>query len=274
MSLFDFAGSLVAAAAPILGAVAGGPVGAAIGTGVGALGSSLTNYQTTKSNNEAAFALAQYQNAYNTQMYERQKEDNLVFWNMQNEYNSPESTMQRLVSAGLNPKGTGLGQYANAGGISSPSAQPAAAVDYNSPLAAFAELGGTLGGLQQLRANIENTEAKTEAIREQSHMNFIRGLVETFKLTENQDKHALWRFINGVSVESGESYNFDDKTYRFNPAGQALLDKSIKGEILNEYRIKNAVMEENRALGIGTGDGDFWQSLFRMLLRHGSRLIE
>lgn len=40
---------------------------------------------------------------WNEKMYEKQKFDNQYFWNMQNEYNSPSSTMNRLKAAGLNP---------------------------------------------------------------------------------------------------------------------------------------------------------------------------
>jgi len=36
-------------------------------------------------------------------MYQQTKQDNIQFWNMQNEYNSPESQMARLKGAGLNP---------------------------------------------------------------------------------------------------------------------------------------------------------------------------
>ncbi len=40
---------------------------------------------------------------FTEKMYERQKQDNLDFWNMQNSYNSPEQQMERLRSAKLNP---------------------------------------------------------------------------------------------------------------------------------------------------------------------------
>lgn len=37
------------------------------------------------------------------QQYQTEKMDNLSFWNMQNEYNSPKAQMARLKAAGLNP---------------------------------------------------------------------------------------------------------------------------------------------------------------------------
>lgn len=43
------------------------------------------------------------QREYNEKMYVRQRQDSLNDWNMQNEYNSPKSQMQRLRDAKLNP---------------------------------------------------------------------------------------------------------------------------------------------------------------------------
>lgn len=40
---------------------------------------------------------------YADKTYERQKADSLDFWNLQNQYNSPEQQMQRFTDAGLNP---------------------------------------------------------------------------------------------------------------------------------------------------------------------------
>lgn len=40
---------------------------------------------------------------WNEKMYERQRADSLLDYNMQNEYNSPQSQMERLRKAGLNP---------------------------------------------------------------------------------------------------------------------------------------------------------------------------
>ena len=40
---------------------------------------------------------------FSEKMYERQKQDNLAFWKMQNEYNSPQAQRQRLEEAGFNP---------------------------------------------------------------------------------------------------------------------------------------------------------------------------
>lgn len=43
------------------------------------------------------------QRAWSERMYQRQYNDNVNFWNLQNEYNSPRAEMQRYKDAGLNP---------------------------------------------------------------------------------------------------------------------------------------------------------------------------
>lgn len=41
--------------------------------------------------------------AWNERMYGRQLQDNIMLWNLQNEYNSPSAQMARFKAAGLNP---------------------------------------------------------------------------------------------------------------------------------------------------------------------------
>lgn len=54
-------------------------------------------------------------------MYNQQKADNIKFWEMENQYNSPIMQMQRLKEAGLNPN-LAYGQIGSGGGnISAPS---------------------------------------------------------------------------------------------------------------------------------------------------------
>lgn len=57
---------------------------------------------------------------WSEQMYERQKADAISFWNMQNEYNSPQAQMARFQAAGLNPNLI-YGQSNNAGPVNPPS---------------------------------------------------------------------------------------------------------------------------------------------------------
>lgn len=111
--------------------------------------------------NKANLRLAQYQNSWNLEQ-----------WNRQNEYNSPSATIQRLVDAGVNPRAYNqLGQFANA-------QRPPEAVGYPklNELSAFQGVARNAleNALLQSQINKTNKEAeKTEA--------------ETGKTKEEQD---------------------------------------------------------------------------------------
>jgi hypothetical protein len=83
-------GPLVAAA-PAAASAAAPYVVAGISALSGAGGAAATGAQNRKSR------------AFSREMYQQQKTDNIAFWDMQNDYNSPERQMQRLKNAGLNP---------------------------------------------------------------------------------------------------------------------------------------------------------------------------
>lgn len=61
---------------------------------------------------------------WSERMYQRQFDDNIRFWQMQNEYNSPEMQMQRFRAAKLNPNLIyGQGDNGNAGLLRAPDVQ-------------------------------------------------------------------------------------------------------------------------------------------------------
>ena len=101
------------------GAVAAGLAGAAVAAPVaGTLLSGLFgNYQTRK-RNEAERSLAEYQNAWNLEQ-----------WNRENYYNAPTAQMARLKAAGLNPNLV----YGSGAVNQSASSPRAASVDVQAP---------------------------------------------------------------------------------------------------------------------------------------------
>jgi len=75
---------------------------------------------------------------FSEHMYDRQKQDNLDFWNLQNTYNSPQAQMQRFQEAGLNPNLIyGQGNSGNAGSVQTP--------DFHQPDTRAPEWGNALG---------------------------------------------------------------------------------------------------------------------------------
>lgn len=98
------------------------------------------------------------QNAGAANRQRRANRDNINFWNMQNEYNTPSAQMQRLKDAGLNPNliyGTSpTSAVGNAGAIS-----PAKAAPY--------KMDNPLLGMQ-LYADIKQREAQTDNLKSQN----------------------------------------------------------------------------------------------------------
>lgn len=92
------------------------PVAAAIAAGASLLGSGVNAASTASMNKKTR--------KWNEKMYAQQRADALADWNMQNEYNSPLSQMQRLRDAKLNPNLVyGNGADTTAGVVRSTDAQ-------------------------------------------------------------------------------------------------------------------------------------------------------
>lgn len=80
----------------------------------GAMDAFFTNQQNYKSRK------------FSREMYDRTRSDNLEFWNMTNEYNTPQAQMKRFQEAGLNPNLIyGQGNSGSAGSIPTPDVQSA-----------------------------------------------------------------------------------------------------------------------------------------------------
>ncbi|WNK13974.1 MAG: DNA pilot protein [Microvirus sp.] len=90
--------------------------------------SSLFGWIGQKRQNEA-------QRKYETEMYQKNKQDQIDFWNMQNQYNSPAMQMQRLKAAGLNPNLVyGNGADAQSGNLTAPSPSVTNSTKFNNPI--------------------------------------------------------------------------------------------------------------------------------------------
>jgi len=91
-------------------------------------------------------------------MYSRQYQDNLNFWNMQNTYNSPQEQMKRYQEAGLNKNLVfGAGNPGNAGSIAAP--------DVSTPDQRTPDWGAGIaaGGQQGLQAYF-NTQIQSQQV--------------------------------------------------------------------------------------------------------------
>lgn len=110
---------------------------------------------------------------FSEKMYNRQKADNLEFWNLQNSYNSPAAQMQRYKDAGLNPHLI-YGQGSNG------NAQPVSTPDVQTPQFKTPEWGNVISAagtgfndyydLRLRAAQANNAEAQADIIAKQGDL--------------------------------------------------------------------------------------------------------
>lgn len=126
---------------------------------------------------------------FSREMYDRTRADNLEFWNMQNEYNSPQAQMKRLQDANLNPAMMygSSGGGGNAGSIPTPDVQPA---QFRTPEWGNAISQSGLSFLNSMydldikQAQAKNLEAQNSVILQDA---MLRA-VQTQKLASDKDR--------------------------------------------------------------------------------------
>lgn len=101
------------------------------------------------------------QREYEQQTYEKNKRDQLDFWHMQNEYNSPQAQMQRLKDAGLNPNLVyGNGADAISGNLQAPSPSISNSTRFENPI--------TDANIFSQMANLSKSSAQIDLMRQQT----------------------------------------------------------------------------------------------------------
>ncbi|QCS36936.1 DNA pilot protein [Tortoise microvirus 29] len=196
---------------------------AALIQGVSSLASSAASYAATTNINKKT-------RKYNEYMYDKQKADNLAFWQMQNEYNSPQSQMERLRDAGLNPN---LVYGASAPGNSSSQVQTPSQPSWN-PETPKMDLGLVAGqaintyyDLRMKKAQYDNLKAMNTQIMEQAELTRSRRI--------NEDARNL-----GINVNS--QYSADFHKYRLE---QLKKELQLKDADLDYKTLNNKFMTES-----------------------------
>lgn len=127
------------------------------------------------------WALEDYERikADNLSNYQMQRDDNIAFWNMENEYNSPDAQRRRLEEAGYNPQ-LALGDIntvSKAGDVNSASMAEAPGIDsnpqgaYQSPMRDYSSMSGMVssavqsyGAMQSIRGMQLDNDLKAETL--------------------------------------------------------------------------------------------------------------
>jgi len=166
------------------------------------------NRKAQRKENARAREFADYQ-------YNKQRNDALEDWNMQNAYNSPEQQKQRMIEAGFNPNAMYGSPQANQSGqvrpsnMSTPSPMPAAKYENLVPM------------LLNLFLNSQKTQAQTDNVRMQKELAEMNLKLKAFDLDFKNDNRLV----------------LSDKLYS---------DVESRKQQIQESRVRSQVMLDNR----------------------------
>lgn len=136
-----------------------------------------------------------------TEQYTRERDDNLAFWRMQNQYNDPAAQMRRLKGAGLNPAlmygGSASGAAGNAGSLSAPSSkQP----QFQSSRPGDAVSGAGLSYMNALY-DLELKRAQTNNLKSQNDVLIQDASLRAAQTANTIQSTAKGRFDLGLASE-------------------------------------------------------------------------
>lgn len=150
------------------------------------------------------------QHKYNKQLSEKQFEQNVAMWNMQNEYNSPIAQRNRLEQAGLNP----ALMYGNGGGSTGNANQMPQYQSFGQDITQ-----NLMTGLQmaQVYANIRKTNA--EADKQEKENPYVgataKAILDNYiantDLTKEQknknivEQKQLWKSMDKMDIDIAEA---------------------------------------------------------------------
>ncbi len=166
-----------------------GPASGLIGTALGAIA---TNKQNQKSRD------------FSREQYQTQKNDNLAFWNQQNDYNNPANQMKRLQAAGLNPNMV----YGQSSGGASGQASPIKTPDLQSAQFRVPDFGGIGQAGQGVVDNYWDTkikQAQVDNLRVDNTVKLEEAILKRSKSSTNKFDLGLSKDLRQNSLDYARS---------------------------------------------------------------------
>lgn len=218
-------------------------------SGVASVAGNLLSNSATQRNNAR-------QEAFAREMYDKQQSDNMKLWQMQNEYNSPTSQMERLKQAGLNPNLVyGAGTSTMASPIKS------ADVPSFNPTPSKFELGqaaqASIQAYNDFRmrdAQIQNLAQQTNVAKQQSKQieaNTVKTVAETEALPWRAKQAMLDYVLKDSTINSNidavklkalqasADYGFKQKSY------ENILKGQVLDNLYKEQKNAKTALERN-----------------------------
>lgn len=264
----------------------------AIGAGVSALG----NFFGSMFGANKQDKINQQQQDFALQMYQRQQADNQAQWAMQNEYNSPQSQMQRLRDAGLNPNMV----YGSGSAVQQAGPIKGAEAPQWNPKSVAPDIGGAISGglnsyydLTQKQAQTDNLKAQNTILLQDALLKSAQTagtvLQNSTRELELDKANELFRYtIDGAKAVVQKQIYDADKSYsdlRFtqntqqsridvanlNPAAarakiQQTITQSRNTELDNEFKTLENNMRKN---GINSSDPIYFRIIGQLLNKFG-----
>lgn len=212
---------------------------AAIPALISAGGSTANNFL----NMGASWIRNRNQRRFTEHMYNRQYQDSIRFWNMQNEYNSPANQAARMEAAGFNK----LLPFLKGGSGTQPAAPlsppKSLNMDYKQPTF---DLGidnalSHMYSFEQKRAGIDNMKAQTTATLAAAALTGVKSIREQKGV--EKDEIAL-KYLDQIQQNTLESLTASIN--KVNAETKYTLDRNDREQIMNSHNAAQAV--ENIAL--------------------------
>jgi hypothetical protein len=202
-------------------------------------------------------------------MWDKTNEQNLINWNMQNEYNSPKAQMARLQEGGLNPAqiygGSNSGAFGNVSAPSKVAAAPSAKLPVRQKMETPMNDMMSFQNIQQSKAQTDNLITQNSLLRAQTLLaqsGAAKNMADTtykgqendaFKILLETQLQALQEDIAGkkltnigqgisnVTNDATQQANIQSATLSLKNATATLTGTDLKNQmqnIINEYADK------------------------------------
>lgn len=178
--------------------MAGELLGPLVGAGASLVGAGINALATGRMNKKTM--------DYNREMYWRQRQDSLVDWNRQNEYNAPQAQMARLVKAGLNPQLV-YGQGAVGNAASAPDTPHAMPYRAEAP---------NLGGIAEVPERYFNIKTQQQILSNQKQQGNLLALDALIKTEDARSKNLMNNYMSqyGYGYKKGIEGNTSNLIYQ------------------------------------------------------------
>lgn len=196
----------------------------AIYAGGAALGAGINAWSANRQNRKSR--------QWSDKDYERRKQDNIRFWQMQNEYNDPAQQMSRLKAANLNPKlvygGSSGGTAGTAGGLQSP--------DSKRPEFQTPRFGDTLANAgTSFMASMYDLQIKKQTVDNLKTKNTVE-LAHAALLAAQGDNERLKNTIESQLIQTSVDAR-KEKLRQTTAQTDYLLDENVRRSLMNSQSL-------------------------------------